>query len=179
MNSRLDTVQAAIVLPKLGILDEEIAARLKLADAYGANLHGTGIAPPEICPHNRSASAQYTIWLQDRASIQAALAEAGIPTAMHYPLPLSRQPAVAVPAGYLPNGDRASAEVLSLPMHPYMSIEDNARIAEALAGAVEVLRDGLIYPRNGEISQNSERRLPRIVCGPDKEHWVPGERKMT
>jgi UDP-2-acetamido-2-deoxy-ribo-hexuluronate aminotransferase len=136
VNSRLDTLQAAILLPKLRILDEEILARQVVADAYGARLHKIGTAPPEIRPHNRSAWAQYTIRVQDRASVQTALAVAGIPTAVHYPLPLNRQPAVADPAACLPRGDRASAEVLSLPMHPYMDIEVQARIATAMAEAV-------------------------------------------
>lgn len=135
MNSRLDTLQAAILLPKLEILDDEIAARQRVADAYGTRLREIGIAPPQIAQHNRSAWAQYTIRVRNREKVQAALKEAGIPTAVHYPLPLNRQPAVANPAAHLPRGDRAAAEVLSLPMHPYMREADQARIIAALAGA--------------------------------------------
>lgn len=135
MNSRLDTLQAAILLPKLAILDDEIVARQRVADAYGAALRAVGIAPPVVAQHNTSAWAQYTVRVAERARVQKALQEAGIPTAVHYPLPLNRQPAVADPAAHLPHGDRAAAEVLSLPMHPYMREADQARIITALAGA--------------------------------------------
>lgn len=136
VNSRLDTLQAAILLPKLEILDDEIEARHRVADAYSELLCDIGIAPPQIARHNLSAWAQYTIRAKDRASVQAALTTAGIPTAVHYPLPLNRQPAVADPAAHLPHGDRAASQVLSLPMHAYMGAEDQELIAEALAGAV-------------------------------------------
>jgi UDP-2-acetamido-2-deoxy-ribo-hexuluronate aminotransferase len=136
VNSRLDTLQAAILLPKLEILDEEIEARQRIADTYGALLHDSGIAPPQIDPHKLSAWAQYTVRVNGRANVQAALTTAGIPTAVHYPLPLNRQPAVADPAAHLPHGDRAASQVLSLPMHSYMGAEDQALITEAIAGAV-------------------------------------------
>ena len=133
VNSRLDTVQAAILLPKLAILDDEIAARQRLADAYAAGLRAVGIAPPVIADHNVSAWAQYTLRVAKRAAVQAALQAAGIPTAVHYPLPLNRQPAVADPDALLPQGDKAADEVMSLPMHPYMSPGDRDRILVALA----------------------------------------------
>ena len=101
VNSRLDTLQAAILLPKLEILDDEIEARQRVADTYGELLYEIGIAPPQIARHNISAWAQYKIRVRDRASVQAALTTAGIPTAVHYPLPLNRQPAVADPAAHL------------------------------------------------------------------------------
>lgn len=135
MNSRLDTLQAAILLIKLEILDDEISARQRVADIYCERLPQIGIAPPQIAPYNRTAWAQYTIRLQDRARVQLALTAAGIPTAVHYPLPLNRQPAVADPSAYLPHGDRAAAEVLSLPMHPYLATQDQERIISALAEA--------------------------------------------
>ena len=120
MNSRLDTIQAAILLPKLEILDEEITARQRVAIEYGRLLCEAGIDPPQIEPHNVSAWAQYTIRVRNRAKRQEILKSAGIPTAVHYPLPLNKQPAVADPTAELPVGDRAAAEVLSLPMHPYL-----------------------------------------------------------
>jgi len=133
VNSRLDTLQAAILLAKLDILDEEMAARQRVADGYAEHLQQVGIEPPRIAPYSRSAWAQYTIRVQDRPAVQAALQAAGIPTAVHYPLPLNRQPAVAAPTARLPHGDRAAAEVLSLPMHPYMLASDQERIVAALA----------------------------------------------
>lgn len=132
MNSRLDTLQAAILLPKLAILDDEIVARQRVADTYAVGLRSIGISPPEIAPHNISVWAQYTIRVQDRDRVQAELAAAGIPTAVHYPLPLNRQPAVADPDAHLPNGDTAAQQVMSLPMHPYMSVATVERVVSAL-----------------------------------------------
>lgn len=136
VNSRLDTIQAAILLPKLAILDDEIAARQRVADTYSTALRAIGIAPPEVAQHNVSAWAQYTIRVANRDAVQAALKEAGIPTAVHYPLPLNRQPAVADPGTHLPEGDRAADEVLSLPMHPYIRMQSLKIIAAALESTV-------------------------------------------
>lgn len=133
MNSRLDTLQAAILLAKLGILDDEIASRQRVADAYAVQLRNIGIAPPQIAQHNVSAWAQFTIRVTNRAHVQAALQSEGIPTSVHYPLPLNRQPAVADPDAHLPHGDRAAAEVLSLPMHPYLQSDQIAAVCHALA----------------------------------------------
>lgn len=132
VNSRLDTIQAAILLPKLDILDDEIAARQKLAEAYDAILPSLGLITPTIMAKSSSAWAQYTIRVQYRDVVQAALKDAGVPTAVHYPVPLNRQPAVADLSAVLPHGERASAEVMSLPMHPYMAQNDMTRIVQAL-----------------------------------------------
>lgn len=136
MNSRLDTLQAAILLPKLAILDEEIAARQAVARRYEAGLAGAELSTPSVAQHNVSAWAQYTVRVADRPSVQAALNQAGIPTAVHYPLPLNRQPAAADPQAQLPVGDRAADEVLSLPMHPYLEAKAQQSIIAALTGAV-------------------------------------------
>jgi UDP-2-acetamido-2-deoxy-ribo-hexuluronate aminotransferase len=121
VNSRLDTLQAAILLPKLAILDDEIAARQKVADAYAAALGNSGVVIPRIAEHNISAWAQYTVRVQNRPAVQEALKAAGVPTVVHYPLPLNRQPAVADASAVLPVGDKAADEVMSLPMHPYLT----------------------------------------------------------
>lgn len=133
MNSRLDTLQAAILLPKLAILDDEIAARQRVADEYALQLAAIGIAPPVVKQHNLSAWAQYTIRVTNRAAVQTILTQVGIPTAIHYPLPLNRQPAAADPGAHLPVGDQAAEEVLSLPMHPYMTRATIERVVTALA----------------------------------------------
>lgn len=133
MNSRLDTLQAAILLPKLEILDQEIAARQRLAEAYDAALTALGIVPPRVTEDRNSAWAQYTIRVQKRDAVQATLKAAKIPTAVHYPLPLNRQPAVADHDSNLPEGDRAAKEVMSLPMHPYITKDDFTRIVHALS----------------------------------------------
>jgi UDP-2-acetamido-2-deoxy-ribo-hexuluronate aminotransferase len=134
VNSRLDTLQAAILLPKLEILDEEVVARVRAAEIYTELLHGAGIdTTPVVESHNVSAWAQYTIQVDRRSELQERLRSAGIPTAVHYPSPLNRQPAVADEAAKLPIGDSAAERVLSLPMHPYLGDSDIAAIARALA----------------------------------------------
>lgn len=136
VNSRMDTLQAAILLPKLEILDDEIAARQAVADAYGAKLRKIAITPPKIRADNRSAWAQYTIRVRNRTQVQDMLNTAGIPTAVHYPLPLNRQPAVADVNLQLPHGDLAAGEVLSLPMHPYMTTDQIGIIADSICSAL-------------------------------------------
>jgi len=132
INSRLDTLQAAILLPKLAILDDEIAARQKVADIYTALLSEIGILTPQIVQHNTSAWAQYTIRVNSRDAVQAALKDAGFPTAVHYPKPLNLQPAVADKSVQLCHGDKAAEEVMSLPIHPYMGDQLVNKIASTL-----------------------------------------------
>jgi UDP-2-acetamido-2-deoxy-ribo-hexuluronate aminotransferase len=136
MNSRLDTLQAAVLLSKLEILDSEIEARQRVANIYDSNLRRVGISTPKIAQHNICAWAQYTIRVNDRDRIQAALKSAGIPTMVHYPMPLNRQPAVADDDAALPNGDLAAAEVLSLPMHPYLSVEQCAEVSKYVSSVI-------------------------------------------
>jgi UDP-2-acetamido-2-deoxy-ribo-hexuluronate aminotransferase len=132
VNSRLDTLQAAILLPKLAILDEEISLRQKAAERYGVLLSLAGInSVPHIEAHNDCAWAQYTIKVEERESVQAALGQLGIPTAVHYPLPLNQQPAVADYDAALPIGDALARTVLSLPMHPGLNEEMQKQIADA------------------------------------------------
>ncbi|MCI2397788.1 DegT/DnrJ/EryC1/StrS family aminotransferase [Aliiroseovarius subalbicans] len=133
VNSRLDTIQAAILLPKLAILDDEIEKRQAVAARYMDGLTGLNrLQLPQIADHNISAWAQFTVRVKDRAGVQKALTEASIPTAVHYPLPLNRQPAVADDNSVLPRGEIAAQEVMSLPMHPYLSEFDQHHIVAAL-----------------------------------------------
>lgn len=140
INSRLDTLQASILLPKLAILDDEIAARQAVARAYDIALAPLGLTTPPISDESSSAWAQYTVRVQNRDIVQAALQDAGVPTAVHYPLPLNRQPAVADPNSDLPCGERAASEVMSLPMHPYITQDALQRIVGALEVAVSARR---------------------------------------
>ena len=133
VNSRLDTLQAAILLAKLAILDDEIASRQHIAEVYNAEMKTAGVTPPCIHVGNQSAWALYTIRLRNRTAVQAALKEAGIPTAVHYPLPLNHQPAVANKAVHLSEGDRAAREVLSLPISGYLQPTDHNRIISVLS----------------------------------------------
>jgi len=133
VNSRLDTLQAAILLPKLAILDEEMGLRQQVARRYTKLLNDAGIhATPYIEPHNISAWAQYTIRVQDRDALQETLKQAAIPTAVHYPIPLNKQPAVADIVAQMPVGDNVAREVMSLPMSPRLAMEDQKQIAEIL-----------------------------------------------
>lgn len=120
VNSRLDTLQAAILLPKLEIFEEEIALRQKVAAEYDLSLKQVGIGTPFIEVNNISVYAQYTVRMDNRESVQASLKAAGVPTAVHYPIPLNKQPAVADEKAKLPVGDKAATQVMSLPMHPYL-----------------------------------------------------------
>lgn len=132
VNSRLDTLQAAILLPKLAILDDEIALRQQVAANYNQLLNEKGIeTTPFIEEHNTSVYAQYTIRVKNREQVIEELQAKGIPTAVHYPIPLNKQPAVASD-DFLPIGDRVAQEVLSLPMHPYMTDEDQLKVVNVI-----------------------------------------------
>lgn len=139
VNSRLDTLQAAILLPKLSVLDDEIFAREYIAGLYNLAFGEMGIKTPTIQKNNISAWAQYTIRVKNRSIIQMKLNDVGIPTAIHYPLPLNRQPAVASLEVYSIHGDKASDEVLSLPMHPYLKESEVAFITDSVSKAINGL----------------------------------------
>ena len=138
VNSRLDTLQAAILLPKLAVLDAEITARQQAASRYTQLLNAAGIhTAPFIETHNTSAWAQYTVQIDKREQVQAALQAQGIPTAVHYPTPLNKQPAVADVQAQLPVGDAIALRVLSLPMHPYLDAATQQQIVRALQFATQ------------------------------------------
>lgn len=133
VNSRLDSIQAAILLPKLEILETEIAARQVAAERYGSLLsQSNSITLPKVAEGIASVWAQYTVRIKTRDKVRSELAKAGVPTAVHYPMPLNRQPAVANLDVVLPCGDLAANEVLSLPLHPYLGADDQDRVASCL-----------------------------------------------
>ncbi|WP_425918238.1 DegT/DnrJ/EryC1/StrS family aminotransferase [Acinetobacter sp. TSRC1-2] len=133
MNSRLDTLQAAILLPKLEILDDEMQARQRVAETYTKLFNEAGISTtPFIESHNQSAWAQYTIQVENRDQVQAKLKAEGIPTAVHYPIPLNKQPAVENANVSLPVGDAIAEKVMSLPMHPYLPEETLKKVVYSL-----------------------------------------------
>ena len=135
INSRLDTLQAAILLPKLEILPEEIKLRQRVAANYDWLFKEAGIdTTPFIEAHNTSVYAQYTLRVNNRDAVQQQLKAAGVPTAVHYPIPLNQQPAVADPQACLPHGDEAAAQVVSLPMHPYLDELVQRTIVAAFLG---------------------------------------------
>ena len=133
-NSRLDAIQAAVLRAKLKVFPEEIAARNRAAEVYSGALADL-VAVPHLGPGASSVWAQYTIRLADRDGLRAHLAERGIPTAVHYPLPLHHQPAFGgfpTAAAALPVAERVAAEVVSLPMHGYLTPAVQDRIIDGV-----------------------------------------------
>lgn len=131
VNSRLDTLQAAILLAKLEILDDELALRDEVAARYAALLPDA-YSPPSVPEGYRSAWAQYTIRVRDRATVQKRLSDAGIPTAVHYPSTVPRQPVIDCRETVAPASEEAARTVISLPMGPYLSRGDQEKVAAAL-----------------------------------------------
>ena len=137
-NGRLDTLQAAILLAKLDIFPEEVAARKQIGDQYTQLIEQAdkNITAPFIAEGNTSVYAQYTVQIEDRDTVAQKLNEQGIPTAVHYPIPLNQQPAMNQGDVALPNTEAAASKVMSLPMHPYLEKKDQLLIIQALADAV-------------------------------------------
>jgi dTDP-4-amino-4,6-dideoxygalactose transaminase len=136
MNGRLDTLQAAVLLAKLTVFEDELLARARIAAAYDARL-GNAVTIPARVPDSESAWAIYSILLPDAASrdaMQAGLRAAGVPTAIYYPRPLHHQPAYrdAHDGASLPVSENISGRILALPIHPDMSEDDVARVCEAV-----------------------------------------------
>ena len=137
MNSRLDTLQAAILIEKLAIFAEEIALRQAVADRYARGLAGACLSTPTVIEGGVSTWAQYVIEHQDRDGLAAHLRTQGVPTAVYYPVPMHRQaPYAHFPQGPggLPVSDAKAATVLALPMHPYLTPEVQDRIIAAIRG---------------------------------------------
>jgi dTDP-4-amino-4,6-dideoxygalactose transaminase len=139
LNARLDTIQAAILLAKLAIFDDELARREEIAARYGTALPVEVVQTPRIPAGYRSAWAQYSVLADDldaRSALTAALKRAGVPTAVYYPKPLHLQPAFAslgYREGSLPIAEATSRRIFSLPMHPYLPVDAQALIARVLA----------------------------------------------
>lgn len=145
INGRLDSLQAAILLAKLSIFDDEVTRRAQVGAGYrlellrrGASTAGEaqhGLLVPFVEQHNTSVFAQFTVQTDDRPGAQQRLADAGIPTAVHYPIPLNRQAAYShlCCPDCTPLADRACERVLSLPMHPYLDADAIETVVAALA----------------------------------------------
>jgi dTDP-4-amino-4,6-dideoxygalactose transaminase len=134
-NSRLDALQAAVLRAKLPHLDEWNAERRERVAAYRDQLSGLSqVILPREAEHARSAWHLFVVRVRDRAGLQQHLASRGVTTAVHYPTPLHRQPAMAsalVPEAGLPVSERLAEEVLSLPLYPELPLAAVRRIAEA------------------------------------------------
>ena len=137
-NSRLDTLQAAILIEKLAIFEDELEARQRVAQRYSDLLDGV-VRVPRLSPGRTSAWAQYTLVTDRRDAVASACKAAGIPTAVYYPIPLHQQPGYAgfpvAPTG-CPVSERLSQNVISLPMHPYLDEATQDVIVATVRGAL-------------------------------------------
>lgn len=134
INGRMDTMQAAVLLEKLAIFPEEIQLRQDVAHRY-EQLLPQSIKKPFVKAHNLSVFAQYTIETSQRDVLQQTLQQQGIPTAVHYPLGLHQQPIMKelYPSAHrFLHTEAAARRVVSLPMHPYLKLEDQKKIADVL-----------------------------------------------
>jgi UDP-2-acetamido-2-deoxy-ribo-hexuluronate aminotransferase len=139
INGRMDGMQAAVILAKLAIFDDEVAARARIGARYSSLLAGTRCVTPVVPEGYSSVYAQYTLQVEDRDALQAALRAAEIPTAVYYPITLDRQPALAARArvsGDLAVAHALAGRVVSLPMHPYLDEATQQRIADRVKAAL-------------------------------------------
>lgn len=138
LNSRLDTLQAAVLLAKLEIFADELVARQRVANGYDRRLAGR-VTLPARRADSTATWAPYTVQIDNRDAVAAQLQSAGIPTGIYYPRPMHLQPAYLAQgegAGSLPASERLASRVLSLPTHPYLGEATLDRIADALLAAV-------------------------------------------
>jgi len=144
LTGRLDSIQAAVLLAKMEIFDDEVAARARVAAVYerliGEAFGEDGaVRAPWVEPFNTCVFAQYTVEVDRREVVETRMKAAGVPTAVHYPMPLHEQPVFSYldrPAGSFPLSEAAARRVISLPMHPYLTEEQQASVVAALAEAV-------------------------------------------
>ena len=141
INARMASIQAAVLLQKLAIFDDELVMRQRAAKCYQTLLEESadamGMILPVVAPGNTSSWAQYTVRVGCRDQVQAALSQRGVPTAVHYPAPIPVQPAMVDSSGQYPVSARSAQCVLSLPMHPYLNSATQQRIAEKLIQVVK------------------------------------------
>jgi UDP-2-acetamido-2-deoxy-ribo-hexuluronate aminotransferase len=144
INGRLDTLQAAILLEKLDIFEDEVFLRQKVAQRYFDLIHNSfpehilkKIKLPEIKEDRTSVFGQFTIRLQQRDNVMSKLKESGVPTAVHYPIPLNLQPAYVSMccSDCTPNSTLVAGEVMSLPFGPYLSNEEQEKVVSSLLEA--------------------------------------------
>ena len=139
VNSRLDTLQAAILLPKLAAFGDELEKRHAVAQRYSERLKDH-VATPQLAEgDDRFAWAQYTVKVDDRDGVQARLKAAGVPSNVYYPRPMHLQSAYheyGAGEGSLPVAEQLSQVVLSLPMHPYLTDDEIDQVSTALISAL-------------------------------------------
>jgi UDP-2-acetamido-2-deoxy-ribo-hexuluronate aminotransferase len=142
VGGRMDTLQCAIVLAKLERFDWEVNQRTLAGERYLEMLRNAKSAIPPVVRKDRvSIWGQFTIQVQNREMVLEKLKAKGIPTAVHYPVPLNRQPAYQASCrivGSLDNSDAVASRVVSLPMHPYISKETQSAIIRSVAEAIQL-----------------------------------------
>lgn len=132
INGRLDTIQAAVLLVKLRYFDGELTKRQGLADRY-TQAFSASFSTPVTLENNTHSYAVYTIRVEEREELQRSLKDNGVPTAVYYPTCLHTQPVfkeLGYGVGDFPNSEKASGEVLSLPIHPWLSVEQQDLVIE-------------------------------------------------
>ena len=134
INGRMDTIQAAVLLAKMELFPKEVDLRAQVGNSYTELLNKKcpHIKTPFIDSNNESVYAQYTIKVDNRDELQGKMKDEGIPTAVHYPIPLNVQPALAPDDAVTPIADEAAKVVMSLPMHPYLSMAEIEKIVSSL-----------------------------------------------
>lgn len=132
VGGRMDTLQCAIVLAKLERFEWEVEQRLKIGQRYNELLDSKGVSRVIQRTDRTSVFAQYTVLVDDRDAVQHSLQEIGIPTAVHYPVPLHQQPAYKTDDVDLVISEKLSNRVMSLPMHPYLDEQEQMRVVDGL-----------------------------------------------
>jgi len=133
INGRCDSIQAAVIEEKLTIFPEEVKQRQLIAKKYHEGLEGIQVM--KIAPDNTCVYAQFTIEVDEREKFREFMSSKSIPTAIHYPSPLNKQPVYEGDSFYklnFKNAQKASDRVVSLPMHPYLDISDQEKVIRAV-----------------------------------------------
>jgi len=144
VNGRLDSLQAAILLSKMEIFEDEVQARSRIGQRYSqkiaAALDGKAdVVTPFVAAHNLSVYAQYTLEVPNRPQFEERMKAQGVPTAVHYPISLHQQPvfaALGYQTGDFPVSERIASRVVSLPMHPYLDEVTQDAVVAAVVKAV-------------------------------------------
>ena len=144
LNARMDSIQAAVLLPKLAVFAEEITQRQRVARNYSAALAGL-VETPCVSADCKSVWAQYSVLSDHRQSIRSALAACHIPTVIYYPVPCHLSPALeylGYRPGDMPVAENVSGRIFSLPMHPYIKDGFAGQVAEIISDAVKNRQPG-------------------------------------
>ncbi len=147
INGRLDSMQAAVLLAKMEIFEDEVQARAQLGARYSSLLKdafaiapvSTQVVTPFIAEGNTSVYAQYTIEVPDRDQFEVRMKAKGVPTAVHYPVPLHQQPVFAglgYKTGDFPISEKIASRVISLPMHPYLTEAQQKQVVAAVRESI-------------------------------------------